>query len=452
MVGGMTTRIAAFVRRDPLRAMRLTFLLALLLVCASAMVQVVLRALPAPVVASTGTVLAAVLALRVTEYRRGRPVHPASDVVELVALAVVLAQVREIELLLGPLFFLLLCRSAVSSLPRLLPMIAGMMGVWLGLAVVFPEIRVLIGALVSMPVLALLVYTMRILMLRLRDQQQHRTDLLNAVLIRLPFPVVVTDHDGEVVLMNPAATTLTGSATLTGLDARGPDGAAVDLRGLAAAAAASGSGFAGLEVRLDGADDRGSTVLVEAVPMESGVVVALLDVTAQRLYEEHLHHVAYHDMLTGLPNRALLWQHLTAARHSGRPYAILLVDLDDFKRVNDTLGHQAGDDLLRQVAQRFAHVSGDEATVARLGGDEFAVLLPDVAPGAAEAVAEAVRSCFGWPFPLPSGPLRAGGTVGYAVAGPGRSPDEVMQAADAAMYRSKPRARTRPRSTQPAGS
>ncbi len=444
-------RVARFVRADLLRALRLVFLLALLLVCVAALSQIVTRDLPPRVLLSGGVLMAAVLSLRVVEYRRGRPVGVGIDVVELMALAAVLAQVREIEILLGPLFFLLLCRSAVSSLPRLLPMIAGMMGVWLGLAVVFPEIRVLIGALVSMPVLALLVYTMRILMLRLRDQQQRRTDLLNAVLSRLPFPVVVTDHDGEVVLINPAATTLTGSATLTGLDARGPDGAAVDLRGLAAAAAASGSGFAGLEVRLDGADDRGSTLLVEAVPMESGVVVALLDVTAQRLYEEQLHHVAYHDMLTGLPNRALLWQHLTAAEHSGRPYANLLVELDGFKGDNDTLGHQTGDELLRQVAQRFRQVAGDAATVARLGGDEFAVLLRDATPAGAESVADALRSCFAWPFPLDGGPLRAGGTVGCAMGAPGQAPDEVMNAADAAMYRSKPRARTRSRAAHPAG-
>ena len=447
----MTSRIAGFVRRDLLRALRLTFLLALLLVSVATLSQVVIRHFPTATVACTAVVMTAVLTLRVVEYRRARPVGAGIDAVELLGLAAVLAQVREIEVLLGPLFFLLLCRAAMSSLRRLLPMVAGYIGVWLAVAAVFPEIRVLIGALVSMPVLALLVYTMRMLMLRLQDQQQRQNALLNAVLSRLPFPVVVTDHGGEVVLTNPAATTLTGAATLTGLDARDADGAAVDLRALAAAASASGAGFAGLEVRLPGAGDVAGHVLVEAVPMESGVVVALLDVTAQRLYEEQLHHIAYHDMLTGLPNRALLWQHLAAVQHGGRPYAILLVDLDDFKAVNDTLGHQAGDELLRQVAQRFRHVAGGAATVARLGGDEFAVLLRDVTPGDAETVAEAVRSCFGWPFPVGAEPLRAGGTVGCAVAAPGQSPDEVLNAADAAMYRSKPRARTRSRAAHPAG-
>jgi diguanylate cyclase (GGDEF)-like protein len=174
-----------------------------------------------------------------------------------------------------------------------------------------------------------------------------------------------------------------------------------------------------------------------------GVVLGLLDITAQRLYEEHLQYTAYHDTLTGLPNRALLWQGLEAAQRSGSPYAVLLIDLDGFKAVNDTLGHQTGDELLQEVARRLRQVGGTGATVARLGGDEFAVLLPPECPSDAETVVAAVRDCFAHPFALSVGPIEARGTVGFAVGAPGQPADETVAAADRAMYRAKPRARSR---------
>jgi diguanylate cyclase (GGDEF)-like protein len=179
-------------------------------------------------------------------------------------------------------------------------------------------------------------------------------------------------------------------------------------------------------------------VTAETVPMDGGTVVGLLDVTAQRLYEEQLHHAAYHDPLTGVANRAQLGQRLETAQRGGSPYAVVLLDLDGFKQVNDTLGHVAGDELLRGIARRLADAVGPSVTVARLGRDEFAVLLVDAGPGDAEAAAAAVRGCFSRPFPLRGGPLPAGGTVGFAMARPGQSPDGVLAAADRAMYREKP--------------
>jgi diguanylate cyclase (GGDEF)-like protein len=428
----VTSRLAAWIRRDLLRAVRLAFLAALALVAAVSVTQIALADHLSPrTTALTLLVLASSFVLRVIEYRTDRPVAPLADLVELAGLMTVLALVRNIDALLGTLFFLVLCRSAVSRLSRLLPLVSGFVAGWIVVSRLVPQVEIYAGAVLALPIVGLLVFVVRTLMLRLQAQHAEQSALLDAVLTRLPFPVVVLGHAGEVLLSNPAATALTGSADLDGLEVRGPAGEPIDLRRL-------DTRGTGVEARLTRADGGVAYVSAETVPMHAGTVIALLDVTAQRLYEEHLHHAAYHDALTGLPNRALLWQRLEAARRSGSPYAVLLVDLDRFKAVNDTLGHQAGDELLRGVAQRFTHVAGASATVARLGGDEFAVLLSDARTADAEAVAAGLRSCFAWPFPLSTGPLEAAGTVGYALAGPGQSPDEVLAAADRAMYREKP--------------
>jgi diguanylate cyclase (GGDEF)-like protein/PAS domain S-box-containing protein len=440
---------AAGLRRDPLHALRLTLLLALLLVSAASLGQFAALHRPPSVVLLGGVVLAGVAALRVVEYRVGAPVPVLVDLAELVALTGLLLAVRNIDSLLGTLFFLLLCRSGVGRLGRLIQVIIGYMAVWIGCGILDSEIHVYAGAMISMPVVGGLVYALRRLMLRLHELHEQQNELLSGVLQRLPFPVVVTDRDGGLLLTNPAATELTGwsaeaPAGPDGLAVRDTDGAPVDLLGAAAAAAGEESGLSGLELRLTRPDASTAHVVVDAVPVDFGgyrvAVLGLLDVTAQRLYEEHLEFAAYHDTLTGLPNRALLWQRLAVAERSGEPYAVLLIDLDGFKAVNDTLGHQAGDELLRHVSDRLREVTGGDATVvARLGGDEFAVLLDGARDP--EAVAAAVRDSFARPFDLSGGPIDAGGSVGYAVGAPGQPADETVAAADGAMYRCKPRAR-----------
>lgn len=98
-------------------------------------------------------------------------------------------------------------------------------------------------------------------------------------------------------------------------------------------------------------------------------------------------HQAMHDRLTGLPNRAWLQDRLEALLAAGSPVAVLLLDLDHFKEVNDTLGHQAGDLLLKHVASRLTGSTRDDVTVSRLGGDEFVLLMPDADPAGAVALA-----------------------------------------------------------------
>jgi diguanylate cyclase (GGDEF)-like protein len=215
---------------------------------------------------------------------------------------------------------------------------------------------------------------------------------------------------------------------LDGLRTYLADGTRVDLRGLEAA-------DGGTWLRIVRADGGEAVVLAETVPSDDHTVIALRDITDRQRYEDRLRHAAHYDSLTGLANRTLLWERFAAV--AGGQYAVLVLDLDGFKQVNDTYGHRAGDDLLIGVAGRLRHVCGDGATVARLGGDEFAVLLPYAGAEHAQAAEAAIRSCFDWDFPLHTGPVQAGGSIGYAVSAPGYSPEEVLAAADAAMYHRK---------------
>lgn len=153
--------------------------------------------------------------------------------------------------------------------------------------------------------------------------------------------------------------------------------------------------------------------------------------------------LALHDVLTGLPNRRLLNDRLdravTAASRTSKPVGLMVLDIDRFKEVNDTLGHDRGDALLIQVAQRISEVLRDADTVARLGGDEFAVLAPTIGSiGDAERLARRVQSVFDEPFVVGDLVLHIESSIGVAVL-PEHASDgtELMQRADTAMYGAK---------------
>ena len=177
-------------------------------------------------------------------------------------------------------------------------------------------------------------------------------------------------------------------------------------------------------------------------PGEVGAVVQVADVTQRRLVQRRLRDAALHDPLTGLPNRTLLEDRLRhaldASSRSARQVALLYCDLDDFKPVNDTGGHAAGDHVLIAVAQRLTHAVRPGDTVARLGGDEFAVVCPDLPDeAAAQAVAQRVVDAMRTPFPVAGWSFDVGISVGLAMAEPGADPQRVLQQADAAMYDAK---------------
>ena len=138
-----------------------------------------------------------------------------------------------------------------------------------------------------------------------------------------------------------------------------------------------------------------------AQPAVRGIILNSRDITARKTLEHELEHQALHDALTGLPNRTLLGDRLDGALAradvSGNRVAVLFVDLDNFKLINDSLGHEAGDDLLRAVAHRLRAFVGDNDTAARLGGDEFVVLLEHLtcdeeAAEAAQRLANSLQS------------------------------------------------------------
>ena len=199
-----------------------------------------------------------------------------------------------------------------------------------------------------------------------------------------------------------------------------------------------------VEYRLRARDGRYVWVQDEArvVPDPDGSVLQgyLLDVTARHEAEEQLRHQAFHDALTGLANRALFTnrvEHALVLRSqlARAEVAVLFLDLDDFKGVNDTLGHAAGDTLLRGVGVRLRDSLSPSYTVARLGGDEFAVLIEEVA-GAASAVdaAERIVATLQKPFEIEGREVFVSASVGIAL---GTVADDLLRAADVAMYRAK---------------
>lgn len=167
------------------------------------------------------------------------------------------------------------------------------------------------------------------------------------------------------------------------------------------------------------------------------------DITDRKRAEQRIEHQAYHDALTGLPNRALLMDRLSMAvaharRHKGT-IAVMFLDLDGFKLINDTLGHGFGDRLLQQVAERLSSCLREDDTVGRLGGDEFTLLLPDVARGEdAARIAQKVLDTVARPFDIDGHELFMTTSIGVGLyPGDGDDAGSLLKNADAAMYRAK---------------
>jgi diguanylate cyclase (GGDEF)-like protein len=165
----------------------------------------------------------------------------------------------------------------------------------------------------------------------------------------------------------------------------------------------------------------------------------------QRRIIEHAEasqHQALHDPLTGLANRLLFERRLDAAlvksNSNGDRLAVMLIDLNGFKRVNDTLGHHAGDQVLIETSHRLRKVCREGETVARIGGDEFAVLMPGSATvDVVREVADRVREALRYDYVLPAGSAAVSGSVGVVLGAPGMGADDMLRHADAAMYRAK---------------
>ena len=176
----------------------------------------------------------------------------------------------------------------------------------------------------------------------------------------------------------------------------------------------------------------------------NGDIVAIYDdVTKEKQAQEQIYHLAHHDILTGLPNRALffdrLQQSITAAKRGKAYLALMFLDLDNFKPVNDTLGHDVGDLLLKEVAKRLLKCVRESDTIARMGGDEFVVLLPAIeAEQDAILVAEKILSALGQPFDLAGHGIQTSSSIGIAVYPEhGGNENLLIKNADIAMYCAK---------------
>jgi diguanylate cyclase (GGDEF)-like protein/PAS domain S-box-containing protein len=181
-------------------------------------------------------------------------------------------------------------------------------------------------------------------------------------------------------------------------------------------------------------------------PKGIGFLVSIVDVTERKRVEAELRRTAFHDGLTGLPNRTLFVDNLlrlnaAAKRHGHHPFGLLFLNLDRFKIINDSLGHAAGDKLLVEMSQRLVECTREEDTVARLGGDEFAILLEQIrGPEDAVRVAERVLERFADPVILDDVEVSVGASIGIALSLTGEGqPENLLRDADMAMYQAKTR-------------
>ena len=261
--------------------------------------------------------------------------------------------------------------------------------------------------------------------------------------------ILVVDDDMIVKYASPSATTVYGDIPI--------EGAKIDaLAGFEQVttrpAADPCAGHTGLW-RITRRD--GGQLLVEARVSDlrddetvRGQVVTIRNVTEAHRIEEQLKYQAFHDGLTGLPNRALFTDRaehaLAIAQRNGTTVAMLFTDVDDFKVVNDLMGHAVGDELLQGVAGRLAALARASDTTARLGGDEFALLIEDLPDAtAAEAVAGRVIDAFSKPFQLSAGSVLASVTVGVATTADSSDVSELLRHADMSLYAAKSRGKRR---------
>lgn len=286
---------------------------------------------------------------------------------------------------------------------------------------------------------------------------------MNQVLASSLDGILIFDRDGRVVNASAAVERITGHA-VSGLLGRWWNPFPWDMRDGTDADFAPGlhpigrvlgerCTLSGIEARFHRPDDAVVDVMIDVAPLWGvngdfdGVVATLHDVSERKLMERKLERFALHDALTGLPNRRLFTERATQAHaafvESGTAFGLLFVDLNDFKPVNDRLGHAAGDFVLAETARRLRCSVPDGATVARMGGDEFAVLLPKVATREdLDEIERGILRDVQGPYPVAGTSLHLTASVGGSLS---TSDDlhlsDLLRRADDAMYRFKHRQR-----------
>lgn len=291
---------------------------------------------------------------------------------------------------------------------------------------------------------------------------KEREEWLSAILRSVGEGIIAADRQGNVTFMNPIAEKLTGWNKEESIGR--PISSILHLV----------EENSGRLVRLSVADlfggetgssSEGNLMIVnyeDKVPVElkaniikdnqgeiNGLVLALYDLTERKRYEEKLRHNAIHDHLTELPNRSLFSDRLTVAlaqaQRDSHRLAVLMLDLDEFKKVNDTHGHNIGDRLLQSVSGRLLQMFRKGDTMARLGGDEFILLLPEIPTvDVAKSVAERIIRTFQKPFDIEGRKIAITASIGIAVyPEDGNDSDTLVRNADMAMYGAKADGRNR---------
>ena len=284
-----------------------------------------------------------------------------------------------------------------------------------------------------------------------RDDEERR--LAAAVFANTQEGVVITDPDGRILAVNPSVAVITGysreelvGSTMRRLQSGRHDRAFYDA--LWHTVRTTGYWQGEIWNRRKNGEIYPELLTISTVRDERGDITNYVgtfsDITLWKRSQQRMEHLAHHDALTGLPNRLMLLSRLehavSKARRDRRQGAVLFLDLDRFKPVNDTLGHPAGDALLIAVAKRLRERLRDSDTLARLGGDEFVIVLEDLAErNQVASLAQELIARLSEPFDLPGGHVvRIGGSIGIALfPADGTAPDVLIQRADIALYESK---------------
>jgi diguanylate cyclase (GGDEF)-like protein/PAS domain S-box-containing protein len=281
------------------------------------------------------------------------------------------------------------------------------------------------------------------------SQQQLR--LLTEAVAQSSNAISITDLDGTIIYVNPTFTEMTGFSTAEAIGQQ----TSILKSGLTPLATyqqlwgnvTSGRAWHGeLNNRRKNGDLYWANTLISPLRDTDGRVCNYLsvqeDISVRKQQEERLLHQAHHDTLTDLPNRLLAFDRLSLSlKHSRRfnhQLSLLFIDLDNFKQVNDSLGHDAGDQLLVKVARRLQSTLRDGDTVARLGGDEFLVILESANANAAELGAKRIKQVLAAPMSIDSRELVTTASIGITqYPADGETPEVLMRNADAAMYKAK---------------
>lgn len=285
---------------------------------------------------------------------------------------------------------------------------------------------------------------------------EEERSFIHSLVQSLSEGIIATDAEGNITVVNRAAHHLSETPELlvdpspSPSPFRTPNGIGLQSDQNPIHRSLRGETVHNLELELQAPTGTIRSILANASPIKmrdgssGGAVMALLDVTESRRYA----HQAMHDALTGLPNRVLFMDRLSQAlkARARKPFilAVLFLDLDEFKPVNDVLGHAAGDMLLKAVAERMQGCLRPGDTLARFGGDEFVFLLDDLDQvSEAEMVAVRIIELLERPFQLDEATVSISGCIGGVIPAPGATAQALVDQADAAMYEAKRKGRGR---------